>query len=109
MITVSADPDASGSEYMSPWRSSARARPASASLTRASRSISGERSMPSAWVAAGPNSSIIRPVPVPMSISRPIARPSGPAPRARAIAASTSVSATWSERNASHSWAWPAK
>ena len=30
--------------------------------------------MPSAWLGAGPNSSIIRPVPVPMSTSRPIGR-----------------------------------
>ena len=35
------------------------------------RSISDERSMPIAWLARGPNSSIIRPVPVPMSTSRP--------------------------------------
>ena len=41
--------------------------PAASSLTRASRSISDERSMPIAWPRAGANSSIIRPVPVPMS------------------------------------------
>ena len=57
---------------MSPWRSSAASSPASASLARARRSISGLRSMPSAWSAPGPNNSIIRPVPVPMSTSRPI-------------------------------------
>ena len=44
--------------------------PAASSLTRARRSISDERSMPIAWLARGPNSSIIRPVPVPMSTSR---------------------------------------
>ena len=40
-------------------------------MTRATRSMSDERSMPIAWLARGPNSSIIRPVPVPMSTSRP--------------------------------------
>ena len=72
MITVSAAPEASGSAYMSPWRSSAASSPASASLARARRSISGLRSMPSACSAAGPNNSSIRPVPVPMSTRRPI-------------------------------------
>jgi hypothetical protein len=47
------EPAASGSAYMSPWRSSAAARPASASLTRARRSISGERSTPRACSARG--------------------------------------------------------
>ena len=63
----------SGSAYMSPWRR-LDAMPAASSLTRASRSISDERSMPMAWLARGPNSSIIRPVPVPMSTSRPSGR-----------------------------------
>ena len=45
--------------------------PAASSLTRARRSISDERSMPIACEARGPNSSIIRPVPVPMSTRRP--------------------------------------
>ena len=64
---------------MSPWRSSAASSPASASLARARRSISGQRSMPSALSAPGANNSIIRPVPVPMSTSRP----SGASPSAR--------------------------
>ena len=59
--------------------------PAASSLTRASRSISDERSMPIAWRARGPNSSIIRPVPVPMSTSRPSSFSSS----ARSIACST--------------------
>ena len=56
--------------------------PAASSFTRARRSISDERSMPIAWLARGPNSSIIRPVPVPMSTSRP----SGRSPSARSMA-----------------------
>ena len=80
-------------------------RPLASSLTRASRSISDERSMPIALSARGPNSSIIRPVPVPMSTSRPI----GSSPSAAAIACSTSLSATWSERMLSQVSAWTAK
>ena len=72
-MTLSALPSASGSAYMSPWRR-LEAMPAASSLTRASRSISDERSMPIACAARGPNSSIIRPVPVPMSTSRPSGR-----------------------------------
>jgi hypothetical protein len=63
------------------------------------RSISGLRSIPSARTASGPSSSIIRPVPVPISTSRPIGRPASIATMAR----STSHSATWSDRIASHS------
>ena len=70
---------ASGSAYMSAWRRLASAIPALSSLTRASRSISDERSTPSAWSARGPSNSIIRPVPVPMSIKcRAAGRPSPP-------------------------------
>ena len=58
---------------MSPWRR-LDWMPAASSLTRASRSISDDRSMPIAWLARGPNSSIMRPVPVPMSTSRPSGR-----------------------------------
>ena len=83
----------------------ARLDPAASSFTRARRSISEERSMPIAWLARGPNSSIIRPVPVPMSTSRP----SGRLPRPSSIARSTSLSATWSERIWSHTSAWPVK
>ena len=57
---------------MSPWRRLAPRRPLASSLTRARRSISDERSMPIALSARGPNNSIIRPVPVPISTSRPI-------------------------------------
>ena len=58
---------------MSPWRRLDWI-PAASSFTRASRSISDERSMPIAWLARGPNSSIIRPVPVPISTRRPSGR-----------------------------------
>ena len=63
MITVSALPSSSGSAFMSPWRR-LDGFPAASSFTRASRSISDERSMPMASNASRPNSSIIRPVPV---------------------------------------------
>jgi len=88
MTIVSADPSASGRAYMSPWRR-LEAIPAASSLTRASRSISDDRSIPTAWLARGPNNSIMRPVPVPTSTSRP----SGDSPSASSIARSTSVSA----------------
>ena len=104
MMTVSATPSSSGSAYMSPWRR-LEAMPAASSLTRATRSMSDERSMPIASAERGPNSSIIRPVPVPMSTSRP----SGRWPSARSIAVSTSLSATWSERIWSQTSAWTAK
>ena len=89
---------------MSPWRRLDWI-PAASSFTRASRSISEERSMPTAWVAFGPNSSIIRPVPVPISTKRP----SGLLRKAPSIARSTSLSATWRERIWSQTWAWPVK
>ena len=53
MMTLSALPSASGSAYMSPWRR-LEAMPAASSLTRASRSISDERSMPIACGRARP-------------------------------------------------------
>ena len=56
-------------------------------------------------VARPAKSSIMRPVPVPTSTSRPMSRPA----RARWIAASTSFSEIWSERIASQRSAWLAK
>ena len=78
---LSALPSASGRAYMSPCRR-LDGMPAASSFTRARRSISDERSMPIALLERGPNSSIMRPVPVPMSTSRPSGRsPSAPVDR----------------------------
>ncbi len=54
--------------------------------------------MPSAVFARPANSSSMRPVPVPISMSWPI----GASPSTADMAASTSLSAMWSERIASH-------
>ena len=81
MMMLSALPSASGSAYMSPWRRLDEI-PAASSFTRARRSISDERSMPVAWLARPANSSIMRPVPVPISTSRPrLRRPERPLDR----------------------------
>ena len=90
-------PSASGSAYMSPWRSSACVEPGLGELGAGEAqhfgaAVDAERVLG----ASRPNSSIIRPVPVPISTRRPIgrvaerARRSPPRPRFRRRGASAS-------------------
>ena len=97
MTTRSNDSRSRGGLWTSPWRSSQPWTPRRSRLARATASMEWLVSRPTERSARSPSSASMRPVPVPMSSTRP----SGPSPMASRMAASTVLAAACSDRSSS--------